>query len=184
MGRCWFSFWWPVIRHQKMVCGRVRGRWDWILGKGSSLRGSLVAGTGSPGKWSQYQPCQSSRSISTMFLVIWFSFRLWETGRWTWSLWLPSSLEIFCDSLCSSNKSLLIPHPDLEVINQTFSFGLSTVFCVQFPHGFPVGKPKVLSGFVTSYLSKLWEKSLLPLPCLHTAAIFKVLTEMIIPYPE
>ncbi|KAK4823316.1 hypothetical protein QYF61_000918 [Mycteria americana] len=35
---------------------------DWTLGKGPSLRGWSVTGTGSPGKWSQHQACQSSRS--------------------------------------------------------------------------------------------------------------------------
>jgi len=35
----------------------------------------IVTGTGSPGKWSWHHTCQKSRSIWTMLLVMWFSFR-------------------------------------------------------------------------------------------------------------
>ena len=38
-------------------------------------RGWSVPGTGSPGKWSWHQACRSSRSVWTMLLVIWSSFR-------------------------------------------------------------------------------------------------------------
>jgi len=48
---------------------------DWTLGKGSSLRQWSVPGTESPGKSSQHQVCQSSVSVWTMLLVIWFIFR-------------------------------------------------------------------------------------------------------------
>ena len=53
----------------------IRGSSDWTLGKSLSQRGWLVTGTGSPGKWSQHQACQSSRSVWTVLLIIWFSFR-------------------------------------------------------------------------------------------------------------
>lgn len=35
----------------------------WTSGKGCSLRGQSVTGTGSPGKGSQHQGCRSSRSL-------------------------------------------------------------------------------------------------------------------------
>lgn len=40
----------------------------------SLLRGWLVTGTSSPGKWSQHQACQTSKNIWMLLLVIRFSF--------------------------------------------------------------------------------------------------------------
>jgi len=64
-----------AIGHEEMEWSCVRGNSDWTLGNGSSLRGWSVTETGSPGKWSQYQACQSARSIWMMLLVLRFSFR-------------------------------------------------------------------------------------------------------------
>lgn len=53
----------------------MRGSSDGTAGKGSSLRRWMVTGTGSQGKWSRHQTCQSSRSVWMMLSVIWVSFR-------------------------------------------------------------------------------------------------------------
>lgn len=50
------------------------GKFRMDIRKSSSLRRYSVTGIGSPGMWSWHQVCQSSRSIQTMFLAIWFSF--------------------------------------------------------------------------------------------------------------
>ena len=45
------------------------------LGKGYSLRGWSIIGTGSPEKWSWHQACQSSKNVRMMLLVTWLVFR-------------------------------------------------------------------------------------------------------------
>ena len=69
------SLWWPAIGHEEKEWSCFRGSSDWTLGKGSSLRGRSVTGTDSPGQWSWYPACQSSRSVWMMLLVIWFGCR-------------------------------------------------------------------------------------------------------------
>uniref|UniRef100_A0A672UD03 Uncharacterized protein n=1 Tax=Strigops habroptila TaxID=2489341 RepID=A0A672UD03_STRHB len=61
-----------VIGHKKIERSCVGRSSDWALGPGSSLRGCSVTGTGSSGKWSWHQTCQSSRSAWMTLLVIMF----------------------------------------------------------------------------------------------------------------
>ena len=75
------SLQWPTIAHEEMEWSCIRSS-DWTLGKGTSLRGWLVTAAGSPGKWSQHQACQSSRSMELDLMI----------------LMGPFQLEIFCDT--------------------------------------------------------------------------------------
>lgn len=62
-----------------------------------SLSGWSVTTAGSPGKWSQVQACQSSRSIWIMLLVWWLSFRYFCKDQMI--LIDPFQLEIFYELL-------------------------------------------------------------------------------------
>ncbi|KAF4804115.1 hypothetical protein TURU_010429 [Turdus rufiventris] len=55
-----------IDRTQRNGLKLCEGRFRLDISQASSLRGWLGTGTGSPGKWSQHQGCQSSKSAWTM----------------------------------------------------------------------------------------------------------------------
>lgn len=63
-GRAGPDFFCVVTKGAAWRC--FRGDLSWTLGKGSFSREWLGTGTGCPGKWSQHQPWQSSRSIKVV----------------------------------------------------------------------------------------------------------------------
>lgn len=91
-----------MTRHRSqgngMKLGQGKLRQD--IRKRFSLRGWLATGKGSSGNWSQCQVWQSSRSIWTMVLVTWFSFRESVRSRELGSILMgPFQLGIFYDPL-------------------------------------------------------------------------------------
>jgi len=87
-------FWWPAIGHEEAEWSWVRGSSVWTLGKGSSLGGWSVTGTGFPRAWSQHQACWDSRSTwMTLSHMVQFQVVLKGEGSWSrWSLWVSSYL--------------------------------------------------------------------------------------------
>lgn len=109
-GKHWSPLWCSVIGPKETAWDCVRGHLHWILGKDSSPGRWLGTRDCSPGRWSHHQDCQRSKSVWTMLSATWFRFRVLQ-GVVELDLMIslrPCWLEIFCDSLITSQHSTLV----------------------------------------------------------------------------
>lgn len=99
-GKVLMSFWWPAIGHENGI-NLCQGKVRLDMRKRFFTEGVFSPWNRLPGKWSQYQTCQSSRSIWKMLLVTWFNFRCSVRSRDLDLIILvsPFQLEMFYDSV-------------------------------------------------------------------------------------